>query len=75
MATDFQKKVWAEIDKIPYGSTMTYKQIAKKLASQMQLELLQMHVVKTQHLLLDHVTELYVQMEIWGVIAPQGAQS
>ena len=31
MATDFQKKVWAEIDKIPYGSTMTYKQIAKKI--------------------------------------------
>ena len=28
MATDFQKKVWAEIDKIPYGSTITYKDIA-----------------------------------------------
>ena len=29
MATDFQKLVWAEIDKIPYGSTITYKDIAK----------------------------------------------
>ena len=28
MATDFQKLVWAEIDKIPYGSTITYKDIA-----------------------------------------------
>ena len=25
MATDFQKKVWAEIDKIPYGSTILIK--------------------------------------------------
>lgn len=31
MATDFQKKVWNEIDKIPYGKTVTYKDIAKKI--------------------------------------------
>ena len=31
MATDFQKKVWSEIDKIPYGKTVTYKDIAKKI--------------------------------------------
>ena len=31
MATDFQKKVWKEIDKIPYGKTVTYKEIAKKI--------------------------------------------
>ena len=31
MPTDFQKKVWAEIDKIPYGSTITYKDIAIKI--------------------------------------------
>jgi len=31
MATDFQKKVWAEIDKIPYGSTVSYKDIAVKI--------------------------------------------
>ena len=31
MATDFQKLVWAEIDKIPYGSTITYKEIAIKI--------------------------------------------
>ena len=31
MASDFQKLVWAEIDKIPYGSTTTYKEIAIKI--------------------------------------------
>ena len=31
MATDFQKKVWAVIEKIPYGSTITYKEIAIKI--------------------------------------------
>ena len=31
MATNFQKLVWAEIDKIPYGSTITYKEIAIKI--------------------------------------------
>ena len=31
MATDFQKKVWAEIDKVPYGSTVSYKDIAVKI--------------------------------------------
>ena len=31
MATDFQKKVWTEIDKIPYGSTISYKDIAIKI--------------------------------------------
>ena len=31
MATDFQKRVWKEIDKIPYGKTVTYKDIAEKI--------------------------------------------
>ena len=31
MATDFQRLVWAEIDKIPYGSIITYKEIAIKI--------------------------------------------
>ena len=31
MTTNFQKLVWAEIDKIPYGSTITYKEIAIKI--------------------------------------------
>ena len=31
MATDFLKKGWSEIDKIPYGKTVTYKDIAKKI--------------------------------------------
>jgi len=29
--TDFQKKVWAELMNIPYGSTVSYGSIAKKL--------------------------------------------
>jgi O-6-methylguanine DNA methyltransferase len=31
LATEFQKSVWAEIDKIPYGKTVTYKQIAENI--------------------------------------------
>lgn len=29
--TDFQKRVWAELEKIPYGETKSYKQIASAL--------------------------------------------
>jgi methylated-DNA-[protein]-cysteine S-methyltransferase len=29
--TDFQKKVWKEIAKIPYGKVLSYKEIAKKV--------------------------------------------
>ena len=28
MATEFQKLVWSEIDKIPFGETKSYKDIA-----------------------------------------------
>lgn len=31
--TDFQKSVWKEIEKIPYGKTSTYKEIGEKLNS------------------------------------------
>ena len=31
MTTTFQTLVWAEIDKIPKGNTLTYKQIAIKI--------------------------------------------
>jgi methylated-DNA-[protein]-cysteine S-methyltransferase len=31
LATEFQKLVWEEIDKIPYGKTTTYKEIAKSI--------------------------------------------
>ena len=31
MATAFQKRVWKAIDKIPYGKTVTYKEIAEKI--------------------------------------------
>jgi len=29
--TEFQKKVWAEVQKIPYGETRTYKEISIKI--------------------------------------------
>lgn len=29
--TEFQKRVWAELEKIPYGETRSYKQIASAL--------------------------------------------
>ena len=32
-STDFQKKVWEQIDQIPLGQTMTYKQIAIAIGS------------------------------------------
>ena len=31
IGTDFQKKVWNEIKKIPRGSTLTYEELAKKI--------------------------------------------
>ncbi|MDU3688076.1 MAG: methylated-DNA--[protein]-cysteine S-methyltransferase [Anaerococcus hydrogenalis] len=31
--TNFQKKVWKEIEKIPYGETITYKDIGDKINS------------------------------------------
>lgn len=32
VGTDFQKKVWEILMKIPYGKTMTYKEIADRIA-------------------------------------------
>lgn len=31
--TDFRQKVWAEMQKIPYGQTITYKEIAQRIGS------------------------------------------
>jgi methylated-DNA-[protein]-cysteine S-methyltransferase len=31
--TDFQKKVWAELIKIPYGTTVSYREIATRIRS------------------------------------------
>lgn len=31
--TEFQKKVWAELEKIPYGETRSYGQIAKAIGN------------------------------------------
>lgn len=35
--TDFQKKVWNELLKIPYGKTCSYLDLAKKLGNKMSL--------------------------------------
>lgn len=32
--TDFQKKVWAELAKIPFGETLSYRDIAKKIKNE-----------------------------------------
>ena len=32
--TEFQKKVWAELEKIPYGETVSYKDIAKGIGNE-----------------------------------------
>ncbi|MFZ2152715.1 MAG: methylated-DNA--[protein]-cysteine S-methyltransferase [Microgenomates group bacterium] len=29
--TDFQKKVWKELIKVPYGETITYKELARRI--------------------------------------------
>jgi methylated-DNA-[protein]-cysteine S-methyltransferase len=33
--TEFQKRVWAELEKIPYGETMSYGQVAQSLGMPM----------------------------------------
>ncbi|MCC8080651.1 MAG: methylated-DNA--[protein]-cysteine S-methyltransferase [Lachnospiraceae bacterium] len=37
MGTDFQMEVWKILSSIPYGQTMTYGEIAKKIAAQRNL--------------------------------------
>lgn len=32
--TDFQKRVWLEISKIPRGTTISYKQLAKRIGNE-----------------------------------------
>lgn len=32
--TDFQKKVWQELSKIPYGETLSYKDLARKIGQE-----------------------------------------
>ncbi len=34
IGSEFQKKVWKELEKIPYGQTKTYKDIAIKIGNQ-----------------------------------------
>ena len=32
--TDFQKRVWAELTRIPYGDTITYLELARRLGDE-----------------------------------------
>jgi len=34
VGTDFQKRVWAELVRIPYGETISYAELAKRIGSQ-----------------------------------------
>jgi Methylated DNA-protein cysteine methyltransferase len=47
--TQFQKKVWKAIDNIPFGHTITYKQLAESIGNLMPIGLLPMHAGKTQN--------------------------
>ena len=38
IGTDFRKKVWKILCEIPYGKTITYKEIAMKIAKEKRLE-------------------------------------
>jgi O-6-methylguanine DNA methyltransferase len=35
--TSFQKKVWSELNKIPYGKTVSYKKVAEKIGNKKAL--------------------------------------
>ena len=35
--TDFQRKVWSELNKIPYGKTVSYKKVAEKIGNKKAL--------------------------------------
>ncbi|NHK30644.1 MAG: methylated-DNA--[protein]-cysteine S-methyltransferase [Asgard group archaeon] len=35
VGTDFQKKVWKELQRIPFGQTITYKKLAEKTGNKM----------------------------------------
>ncbi len=48
MPTEFQKSVWAEIDKIPFGKTKSYKEIAEAIGKPKAQEQLPMLVEKIQ---------------------------
>ena len=63
VASDFQKLVWAEIDKIPYGSTITYKEIAIKIGKPQAVRAVAMLVVRTLNPSSGLATESYAPME------------
>lgn len=49
LGTEFQKKVWNELLKIPYGKTVSYKDISIKLVIQMHAELLAWQIIIIQY--------------------------
>ena len=57
VGTSFQKKVWKEIKKIPYGESRSYKEVALQLVILNPLEQLLMLVPRTRMRLQSRVTE------------------
>ena len=55
--TNFQKKVWNEIKKIPKGRTTSYKQIAIAIGHPKAARAVQMHAARIQIQLLLPVIE------------------
>ena len=58
--SNFEKLVFDEIDKIPYGKTKSYKEIAEAIGKPSHTELLLMHAERIQFLSLGPVIGSYV---------------
>lgn len=46
--TEFQKRVWNELMKVPFGSVISYRELAKKVGKPRVQELLEMPLAKIQ---------------------------
>ena len=62
MPSDFEKKVWAAIDKIPEGSVLTYKELANKIGHPNSARAVANACGKNPFLLKHLVTESLDQM-------------
>ena len=69
----FQKIVWREIEKIPYGETRSYKDIAIQIGKPKSFRAVANACGKNPYQLLDHVIELSVLMEKLEVTVPREA--
>ena len=60
--TDFQRLVWKEIEKIPYGETRSYRDIAIRIGRPRSYRAVANACGKTHCQSLDRVIELYAPM-------------